>query len=220
MLLCSERTTLLVDTSPDLRQQALRQSLTGIDAVLYTHEHLDHTAGFDELRAFCWAREGCLPLYAGCGCMAQLRRMYGWAFAPTNTHRGYVRPEPHEHDGHVFCVGDIEVTPVRVEHGTVETFGYVFRSGEKSFGYVPDVKRIPPTETDKLRGLNALAMDGLSYCEHRTHLSVDENVKLMHELAPERGFVTHSGHKLEYSTLAAYLPDFMQPAYDGLTVQV
>ena len=219
ILLRTGAATLLIDTSPDLRQQALRYDISAIDAVIYTHEHLDHTAGFDDLRAFCWRRQERLPLYAGSGCLAQLRRMYAWAFDESNTYQGYVRPDAHNHGGLPFCVGDIEVTPVRVVHASVETYGYVFRSGGKSFGYIPDVKIIPDEEKSKLRGLDALAMDGLCPPEHRTHLSIDENIALMQELAPARGYVTHSGHKVEYEALAAYLPPFMQPAYDGLEIE-
>ena len=220
LLLRTEATTLLIDTSPDLRQQALRHGLSAIDAVIYTHEHLDHTAGFDDLRAFCWRREGRLPLYAGGGCLAQLRRMYGWAFDEGNTYQGYVRPEAHDHAGEPFCIGDVEVMPVSVEHASVETYGYVFRSGGKGFGYLPDVKTLPAASRAKLQGLDALAMDGLCYPGHRTHLSVDENIALMQELAPARGVVTHCGHNVEYEALCAYLPPFMQPAYDGLEIEI
>lgn len=220
VLVTTPDTTLLVDSCPDLRRQALRYGLTAIDAVLYTHEHLDHTAGFDDLRAFCWHRSERLPLYAGELCLAALRRMYSWAFDEGNTYQGYVRPEAHSHAGKPFRVGDIEVTPVPVLHATVETYGYVFRAGGKSFGYVPDIQELPETSRPLLSGLDALAMDGLRYPAHRTHLCIGENVALMQQLAPKRGFVTHSGHGVEYSKLAADLPPFMAPAYDGLELEL
>ena len=121
LLVRSATTTLLVDSCPDLRAQALRHNLTAIDAVLYTHEHLDHTTGFDEMRAFCWRRTERLPLYAGAGCLSMLKKMFGWAFDESNTYQGYIRPAAHDHGGQPFTVGDIEVTPVRVLHATVET---------------------------------------------------------------------------------------------------
>ncbi len=213
-------TTLLVDSCPDLRQQALTHRLRAIDAVIYTHEHLDHTAGFDEMRAFCWHREGGLPLYAGTGCLAHLRRMFGWAFAEENTYQGYVRPVAHDHEGKPFVVGDIEVTPVPVLHATVETYGYVFSHGGKRFAYLPDVQELPAASRPLLQGVDALAMDGLRYRPHRTHITVDENVALMRELGVGRGYVTHCGHEVEYEGLAAHLPDFMQAAYDGLLVRL
>lgn len=220
ILLRTDTTTLLIDTSPDLRQQALRHELSAIDAVIYTHEHLDHTAGFDDLRAFCWRREDRLPLYAGSSCLAKLKHMYSWAFDESNTYKGYVRPDARDHAGQPFCVGNVEVTPVLVEHAVVETYGYVFRCAGKSFGYVPDIKTLPSQEYPKLQGLDALAMDGLCFPGHRTHLSIDENIALMKALAPAKGYVTHSGHNVEYEALAEYLPAFMQPAYDGLEIEI
>lgn len=220
ILVRTEKTTLLVDSGPDLRAQALRHHLTAIDAVIYTHEHLDHTTGFDELRAFGWKTDKRLPLYAGSACLERLRAMFTWAFSPQNTYRGYVRPDARDHSGRPFTVGDISVTPVRVEHATVETYGYVFRADGRSFGYVPDIKRLPEESAPLLTGLDALAMDGLCFPEHHTHLTVDQNIALMRRLAPRHGYVTHSGHRLDYDELAAYLPDFMSPAYDGLRVDL
>lgn len=218
VLVRSATTTLLVDSCPDLRAQALRHNLTAIDAVLYTHEHLDHTTGFDEMRAFCWRRTERLPLYAGAGCLSMLKKMFGWAFDESNTYQGYIRPAAHDHAGQPFTVGDIEVTPVRVLHATVETYGYVFRSGGRSFGYVPDIQELPAESEPLLENLDALAMDGLRYRPHRTHFCVDDTVALMQKLRPARGLVTHVGHEVEFGGLQAYLPDFMEPAYDGLEV--
>lgn len=216
ILVRTATTTLLVDSCPDLHEQALAHDLREIDAILYTHEHLDHVAGFDELRAFCWHRDTRLPLYAGTGTMKQLKRMYAWAFSEENTWKGYIQPAAHDHEGKPFRIGDIEVTPVLVKHGFVETYGYVFRHGGKRFGYVPDIKELPESSVPKLMHLDALAMDGLCYPEHRTHLTVSQNVALMEYLSPARGYITHSGHRLDYYKLCHELPDFMEPAYDGL----
>ena len=218
LLIQSEITTILVDSCPDLRQQALRHNLTAIDAVIYTHEHLDHTAGFDDMRAFCWRREDRLPLYAGTQCLVQLSRMYAWAFSPQNTYKGYIRPDAHDHAGQPFTVGDIEITPVLVQHASVETYGYVFRHGDKSFGYVPDIKELPAASASLLQGLDALAMDALTTREHHTHLTVNQCTQLMQQLAPARGYLTHCGHAVDYDTACAETPEFITPAYDGLEV--
>ena len=220
ILVRSSTTTLLVDSSPDLRVQALQHHITAIDAVLYTHEHLDHTAGFDEMRAFCWRRTDRLPLYAGTGCLAHLKRMFGWAFDENNTYQGYIRPAAHDHAGKTFMVGDIEVTPVPVIHATVETYGYVFRSGGMSFGYIPDIQELPEASAPLLMQLDALAIDGLRYRPHRTHFCVDDTVAVMQRLRPHHGYVTHMGHDVEYNALCRYLPEFMSPAYDGLEVKL
>ena len=220
VLVQTESTTILVDSCPDLRQQSLRHNLTAIDAVIYTHEHLDHTAGFDDMRAFCWRREDRLPLYAGSSCLEHLRRMFAWAFSENNTYKGYIRPDAHDHAGAPFVIGNIEVTPVLVQHATVETYGYVFRSAGRSFGYVPDIKTLPDASRPLLMGLNLLAMDGLTTREHHTHLNVADNVALMQELQPERGLLTHCGHAVDYRTISQELPAFMAPAYDGLELEV
>lgn len=216
VLVRSAETTLLVDSCPDLRAQALKHRITHIDGVLYTHEHLDHTTGFDEMRAFCWRRSDRLPLYAGTSCLAHLKRMFGWAFDEKNTYQGYIRPAAHDHAGKPFVVGNIEVTPVPVIHATVETYGYVFRSGGCSFGYIPDIQELPESSRPLLMNLDALAVDGLRYRPHRTHFCVDDSVNLMKQVSPGRGYLTHVGHEVEYNALCRYLPDFMEPAYDGL----
>lgn len=218
VLVSTDTTRLLVDTSPDLHWQAVRHKLSAIDAVLYTHEHLDHVSGFDELRAFCWRRENPLPLYANDSCLGQLRKMYEWAFS--NTYRGYVRLDAHSHRDASFCVGDIEVMPIPVLHGSVQTCGYVFSHGGKRFGYVPDAKEIPSRSADLLQGTDALALDGLRYAAHHTHLSIDENIAWMRILAPSRGLVTHASHDVEYIETCKYLPDFMTVAYDGLRLSL
>ncbi len=220
ILVSSEASTLLVDSSPDLRQQALAHGISHIDAVIYTHVHHDHIAGFDDMRAFGWKSDEPLPLYAGPQSMEQMKITYAWAFSAENTHRGYVRPKGYTHDGKTpFMVGDIHVTPVPVQHGGIESFGYVFRHGGKSMAYIPDVKVIPPASMELLRGLDALALDGLGEFSHVSHLGIDENIAYMQELRPQRGYVTHSGHRVSYAQLSRELPDFMAPAYDGLQIE-
>ncbi len=221
ILIRTAQTTILIDAGTDLRAQALRHHLTAIDAVLYTHAHLDHISGFDELRAFCWHREEKLPLYAYHSAMEQLQRMYGWAFSVDNTYKGYIQPEAREHDGQTpFLIGDIEVTPVRVDHSSVDTFGYVFRSEGKSIGYISDAKGIPESSLPLLRGLDILAMDALGLKVHPTHMTLMENIALMEQLCPRHGYTTHMGHALSDAYLRDMLPEFMSPAYDGLELEL
>lgn len=221
VLIRSKETTLLIDSSPDLRQQALRFGITSIDAILYTHAHLDHISGFDELRAFCWHREGKLPLYAGTQSMAQLKRMYNWAFLESNTNPGYIHPEAHIHDGKsIFSIGDLSIQPIAVKHSKIECYGYIIREGENSFGYFPDVNRLPEEKLAAFRNLDVLALDALSDTANGAHLSISENIDYMLQLQPRRGFVTHMGHRLDYDKLSASLPAFMAPAYDGLELDI
>ena len=131
---------ILLDSSPDLRQQALRENITDLDAVLYTHAHVDHIGGFDDLRAFCWRRAGGLPMYASPETMKTLRTMYGWAFESGKARTGGdVWPEPHE-TTEPFHVGGVLVTPLPVMHAGVETYAYVLESGGRRPVYMPDAQ--------------------------------------------------------------------------------
>ena len=216
--LTTPRVSVLVDTGPDLREQALRENLTALDAVLYTHPHLDHVAGFDELRAFCWHRESPLPLYAGPETMAVLEQMYPWAMTNTEA-QNYVRPAPEVIDG-PFTLDDLEVVPVPVQHATVETFGFRFNlpSGH-SFAYLSDVKEIPDTSLTLLENLEVLAIDALRPTPHATHMSIAEALAVSDALQPKQTLLTHVTHDVDYPTASKELPDNVAFACDGLKLR-
>ncbi len=212
-------TRLLVDSTPDLRQQALRENIADIDAIVYTHCHLDHVSGFDDLRAFCWHHESPLPLYASAETMQVLRTMYPWAFSPDNTYLGYVRPDGREIDG-PFRVGSMEVIPVPVQHASVQTNGYVFQCGDKRIGYACDVKSIPEESLHLLEGLDILVLDCLRRREHPTHMALAETLAVIERVRPVRGYLTHMSHDFDYEEFASLIPDNITPAYDGLSVHL
>lgn len=210
--------SLLVDTGPDLHQQAIREGLDRIDAVLYTHSHLDHIAGFDELRAFCWHREEPLPLYAGAETLANLQRMYPWAFS-RDTHRNYVRASAHELNG-PFTLDPVTITPLPVEHGSVETFGFRFDvSGGRSLAYLSDVKRIPGDTRALMEGLDLLIIDALRIVDHRSHMTLAEALAAIADLAPAQAYLTHLTHDLEYTEISADLPEGVALAVDGMKIR-
>lgn len=212
------RTELLVDSGPDLREQALREKLTRLDAVLYTHGHVDHVAGFDELRAFCWHRDSPLPLHATPGCMATLQQMFGWAFRPKNQYRGYVKPDPRIING-PFTIGTIEITPLPVVHASVETVGFLFTTpGAPSSAYLPDVKAIPEPTRDLIRGVDLLIIDALRPADHPTHMSLSEALATIDDLSPARALLTHLGHENDHAALAESLPSHIGVACDGLRI--
>ena len=165
---------LLLDSSPDLRQQALREHITDVDAVLYTHAHVDHVGGFDDLRAFCWRRSGGLPMYASPMTVDTLRTMYGWAFVPKPGRSGYVRPEPHEVTA-PFRVGNVLATPLPVLHAGVETYAYLLEAEGRSLVYMPDVKSIPEPSLERMKGVDLLIIDGLRYHLRPTHMCLKDN---------------------------------------------
>ena len=213
-------TTILIDTGPDLREQALREGLSSVDAVIYTHAHLDHVVGFDELRAFCWRRTGGLPLYATTSCLEALRVMFGWAFAAANAnHRGYVRPDPHIIDGG-FSIGGLRVTPLPVEHAGVETIGLMFDDGGARLAYLTDVKCVPEATLELVRGADVLVVDALRASDHPTHFTTAEALAFAGATGAGRTWLTHLGHENDHAALAASLPEGVAVAYDGLRIDV
>lgn len=212
--------TVLVDSGPDLRAQALRERLSSIDAVIYTHAHLDHVAGFDELRAFCWHKPHPLPLHATEECMETLKRMFGWAFSAENVYKGYVKPAPRIIDG-PFFFGDLRVTPLPVEHAAVETLGFLFEfPGHRSIAYLPDVKRIPHDTLGRIRDVEVLIVDALRPAPHPTHFSLSEALGAIEEIQPREAWLTHLGHENDHDSLDASLPHGVRVAWDGLKIGI
>lgn len=211
-------TRILVDSGPDLREQALRENLTSIDAVVYTHGHVDHVAGFDELRAFCWGKDEPLPLYATESCINVLKTMFAWAFHEDNSHRGYVKPDPRPLNKGISING-VSIIPLPVTHGSVETVGLLFELPDGfRLAYLPDVKNIPESTMEILTRLDLLVIDALRDTPHATHLSLSEALAISAQLAPSSTLLTHMSHDLDHSTLATSLPAGISPAYDGLKI--
>jgi phosphoribosyl 1,2-cyclic phosphate phosphodiesterase len=208
--------TLLVDSGPDLRLQALRENLRRVDAILYTHAHLDHVAGFDELRAFCWRRQGPLPLHATPRCLDSLRQMFGWAFSGENTYPGYVQPAPHPIDG-PFTHETTRITPLPVQHAAVETIGFLFETpGARSVAYLPDVKHIPTLTADLIRGVDVLIVDALRPAAHPTHFSTSDALAAIEAAGAREAWLTHLGHENDHHLLGSTLPPGVHVARDGL----
>lgn len=212
--------SILVDSGPDLREQALRENLTQVDAVLYTHAHLDHITGFDELRAFCWRRDTPLPLYGSPECLTEIKRIFNWAFLPTNTYKGYIKPDPRETSGS-FSISSLTVTPLPVQHGSVETHGYLFeQDGMESFAYIPDAKTLPPETESLLENIPLLILDCLHRREHPTHMNLDESLATITQLGAKRAILTHISHELDINEATHELPKHITFAHDGLKISL
>jgi phosphoribosyl 1,2-cyclic phosphate phosphodiesterase len=204
----------VVDTGTDFRTQALRENIRHLDAVVFTHSHTDHIMGFDDLRRFGAAR-GFMPVYASAETMADLRRVFRFAFEAENPFPGYLKPEPHIVDG-PFYLGQTQITPLPVPHGNTTINGYLFsRGGRKLVAYLSDCSGVPGQIVAEIFGVEALIIDALRPKPHPTHLSVAQALEVAARVKPRETYFTHIAHELAQSA-EADLPPRAHIAYDGL----
>ena len=208
----------VVDTGADFRTQILRAGIRGIDAVVFTHSHTDHVMGFDDLRRFSSFRGG-MPVYASAETMADLRRVFQFAFDGLNPFPGYLKPEPHLVD-RPFTLGATLLTPLPVPHGNSEVYGYLFsRGGEKLAAYLSDCSAVPDEIAETIRGVKVFIVDALRPKPHPTHMSVDQALEAASRVQPGRTYFTHISHELAQSA-EADLPANTFIAYDGLRLEL
>ena len=206
---------ILVDTSSDFRQQALRANIRHLDAVLITHCHVDHVFGLDDIRPLNF-RYGAMGVYANEIAWRDLRRIFEYIFNPTHFGGGLPQLIPHtvQHNA-PFCVGeDLEITPLEVIHGKLPVVAYRFND----FAYATDLKTIPPETMDNLRDLDVLVLDCVRIKPHSTHLCLEEALAIIDDLKPNRAFLTHLNHDIMYERDSHLLPENVMFAYDGLVV--
>ena len=207
---------LLVDTGPDLRQQALAHELTRVDAVLFTHSHADHILGLDEVRRFNAIQGGAIPCYANAATWEALRRAFSYIFDGVPRLGGGVPElEVHEIDG-PFTFHGVRVVPVPLWHGRMPVLGFRFGS----FAYLTDCNRLDDEAWDLVRGIDTLVIDALRDRPHSTHFSVKEALDVIARIGPRRAFTTHMTHDLGHAATSARLPAGVELAYDGLVLDV
>ena len=213
-------TSWIVDTGPELRLQCLREGITDVDAVLYTHAHMDHVTGFDDLRRFSIGADTTIDIHATAECLADIRRMFGFAFDGTNRYPGYIKPEPYVIDG-PFQLDDTRVVPLPVSHGRLETIGFLFeRGGEAVAAYMPDCKTVSDEAREAVRGVRCLIIDALRPSGHPTHMSISEAVAFSQEVAPGETWLTHIAHEVSHAKVESELPQGIRIAYDGLRLKL
>lgn len=212
--------TILVDTPCELRLQLAAAGVRQVDAVLYTHEHADHVGGIDDLRIFSIRRRTPLPCYGPAATVAYLHSAYRYIFddgvaVPEGTSKPRLDLQPLE-SGVPASVAGAEVLPLAFDHGHSAVFGY--RIGPAA--YVTDVKTVPPAAIARLAGVRVLVLSALWWRSHPTHQSISEAIEVARAIGAERTYLTHLTHETSHADLLARLPAGIEPAYDGLTVEV
>lgn len=208
---------ILIDTSVDFRQQMLHNRIDNIDAVLYTHHHVDHIFGLDDLRQYTQRHNKYIDLYAGRATLKELKITFRYVLdEELIRHKSVPLVHFNEIQNSPFRVGDVSVMPVKVSHGNIKIFGFRI----KDFAYITDSSAISDAELKKLQGLKVLVLNALRIRPHPTHFSLQEAVEIALMLKPERTYLTHVTHDLLHDRINAALPKGIELAYDNLKIRL
>ena len=202
---------ILIDTGPDLRNQALRENITHVDAVLYTHTHADHLHGIDDLRAFCVLQRKQIPLYAKQDAVEHITQKFGYTLREPSDFWEMPVLRTEAIDG-PFDLYGVKVTPIPVMHGRSQIFGY--RIG--NIAYMTDVSEISETSFALLENLDALLIDCLREKSHPTHINIEQSLVYISRIKAKQSYMIHMTHELEYASLTNKLPKDVFVGYDGL----
>lgn len=211
-----EEHTVVIDTGPDFRQQALTHGIDRVSAVLFTHAHADHVLGLDDLRPFNFHQRVAIPVYASRSTLEVIQRIFSYIFHDGPSESSRPKIEIHVFPEEKIAVGGIEFTPVPLKHGTGECYG--FRFGNHA--YLTDHSEIPEESMELLEGLDVLFLDALRYKPHPTHSTVEQSLRTVERLKPRAAYFTHISHDLEHARAESLLPEHVRLAYDGLELEL
>lgn len=209
---------ILVDTGPDLRQQCLEAGIAEVDAILYTHAHADHLHGIDDVRQLNNIVGRAIPAYTHAEVFDRIRQRFGYVFEGGRAPFGFWRPElePHPVEEGWFRIRDLEIGMFRQNHGRGSSFG--FRIGD--FAYSTDVDALDEAAFDMLRGVRVWVVDALREKPHPSHAHLGRTLGWIHRVAPERAYLTHMNHEVDYRRWFERLPRGVEPAWDGLCIEL
>jgi len=200
------------DTGPDFRSQMLRERIIRLDAVFFTHEHKDHTAGLDDVRSFNFRQKMDMPVYARPQVINQLKQEFSYVFA-AKKYPGVPRLDVHELTGEKIIFGETELEPIEVMHYKLPVYGFRI----KDFTYITDANFISEKELEKIKGTKILVLNALQKEDHISHFTLKQAIELVKEINPEKAYFTHMSHKLgKHRDVEQELPDNIHLAFDGL----
>jgi phosphoribosyl 1,2-cyclic phosphate phosphodiesterase len=217
IIIRNEGKTLLVDTTPELRMQALAFEMNRVDAVLFTHTHADHIFGLDDLRRFNELSGVEIPVYGDAATLDDIRRIYNYIFMQTQEGGGKPRITLHEVEPEFDLFG-LHIQAFYVMHGELPVLAYRFDAPTGSLAYVTDTNFIPAESMAKLRGLDVLLLDCVRPVPHATHFGLDQALDVVAELKPKQTYLTHLSHHFDHDATNAELPPHVALSYDGLTL--
>lgn len=215
-LISTEGTNILIDAGPDFRQQMLREDISSIDAILFTHEHKDHVGGLDDVRAFNFMSKSAMEVYAEQRVQEALRKEYSYIFAD-KPYPGVPKLHLNTIDNDSFEINGIKITPIRIMHYHLPILG--FRIGNLT--YITDASYIPDEEKHKIHGSKYLVINALRTEKHISHFNIQEALQIINECAPRSAYLTHMSHHIgKHEEMLNILPKNVQPAFDGLRVEI
>lgn len=213
-----DENSIVIDCGPDFRQQMLTSRCSRLDALLFTHEHADHTAGLDDIRPFFFKQKSDIPVYASQRVLENLKRRFDYIFENENKYPGAPSVQTFVVDNNKkFNIDGTEIIPININHGNVQVFGYRIQD----FVYLTDVKTIDDSELEKLKGIKVLVVNALREEEHHSHFSLQDALDFILLIQPERAYLTHISHHLGFhEEVQKRLPENVFLAYDNLKITI
>ena len=208
--------TIVIDTGPDFRQQMLRENVQKLDAIVFTHQHKDHVAGMDDIRAFNYKFKKDMDIYCTAEVEEALIREFPYVFS-SYKYPGVPEIKVHNIKNEPFNINGVELIPIEGLHYKLPVFGYRI----KDFVYLTDVSFVSEGEKEKMKGAEVIVLDALRKTPHISHFTMDQAVELLEELKPKQGYLIHISHLMGmHNEVVKELPNFIKPAHDGLVLSL